>query len=178
MRNLVRSGSTLVLIFACLAVAGNARAQCFHDQIAQQKTVSADEKSFTFQPTMHLCDGNGYTSGQITNAVVLLVRTQREVMKAEKAETATFVYFEFNYDFYNGSGTWAGYQPVILTVQDKDHNDLLPQPIANDNTPRDVCIYGHTVPYRKADALSPNLFDQIEFITLSVPRVTGVQHGC
>jgi hypothetical protein len=164
-------------VFAgALGLTESAGAQCFSSQSVAAQT-STGEKTFTFQTGMHLCDGNGYTSGDINNAVVLIVREQREVLKSEKAENATVVYFELNYNYYNGSGTWAGFQPVILTVQDINHNNLLPAPIYEDNTHRAGCIYGHTIPYAYSGPLQ-DIFDQVAFVTFQVPRVTGVQHGC
>jgi hypothetical protein len=161
------------LIFCCTP----SFAQCFASQVVAATVVSANEKSFTFQSPMHLCDGNGYTSGQITSAYVSIVRTDQDTMKAEKLTTAPYVYFEINYQFYSGNGTWAGSQPVILSIQDANHQNLLPGAIYDQNTPRGGCVYGHTIPVNDSGPL-PNILDQIAYVTFEVPRVTGVQHPC
>jgi hypothetical protein len=167
---------TLGVILAVAAFVENAQAQCFASQTVPKKMNSPDEQGYTFQTPMHLCDGNSSGSGEISNAVVLIVRTQRSVPKLGQLIKVGSIYFELNYYYYNGAMTWGGSQPVILTVQDKNNNDLLP-PIYNGNTPRDGCHYGHAIPF-SADGPLPDIFDQIEFVTFQVPRVSGVQHGC
>lgn len=174
-RSLATVAGFLVASFAGLM---SAQAQCFDKQVVAAQPVGPNEKSFTFQPPMHLCDGNNTTSGDISNAVVLLILAQDEVMTSNKAAFTQSLYLEVNYNFYSGSGTWGGYQPVIVTIQDANHNDLSPSPIFDENTPRGGCRYGRPIPYKSSEKLDPNFYPNIAFVTFQVPRVSGTQHQC
>ena len=166
------------ILAVCALTPSMALAQCFDKQTVAAQIVSADEKSFTFQKKMHLCDGSGNTSADISNVTVLLLITQNEVLTQDKMTLASSVYMEVNYDFYSGTGTWAGSQPVILTIQDANHNDLTPRPVFDENTPRQGCRYGKAVPYKTAEKFDPNVYNQVAFMTLQIPRVSGTQHPC
>jgi hypothetical protein len=159
--------------FADCALA--AQPKCFSTEIVPAVLTSPTEKTFTFSDVMHLCDGDGYESAVINGAVVLIVGERRDVMKAETPELKSVTYYELNYGYYNGSGTWGGRQWMYLTVQDQNHKDLFPTPIYADDTPRGSCRYGHPVPVRAANPLS--IFDTIAFVTMAIERVGGLNQG-
>lgn len=154
------------------------QAACFASQQLPAQVVSADEKSFSIADEIRPCDGNGYQSSSITKFYVSVVRTQSQRLELDVLKPNSYVYSETNYHYYAGSMTWRGWQPVIITVQDANRQDLLPSPIFYENTPRDGCWYGSGMDYKHAGPIDPKIFDQIAFITVTIPRLSGIQTGC
>jgi hypothetical protein len=175
-----RLNISLALSFVFLAMGSLcslANAQCFDSQTVAFRLTSENEKSFSFQPTMHVCDETGDPTGTISKAYVSVVQEEATAMPQGRPNSVARVYFELNYDYYNGSGTWAGWQPIILTVQDMNQQELLPEPIYNDNTERDACHYGTAIHARHRNSLNI-IFNEIAFVTMQVPRVAVVPHQC
>lgn len=138
---------------------------CFSSQTVQGQQVSTSELQFTFQANIHLCDGNGYTSGTISDAKVVVF---------SENGGATFT---FTYSYYNGNGTYRGEQDTILTIQDTNGNQILTRPIFDQNTPRLSCTYGHTVTGGGSGGIG-NYFNNLGYMTLQIPRVSQTQYGC
>jgi hypothetical protein len=162
--------------FAMGPLCSLANAQCFDSQTATFQLTSKNEKSFSFEPSMQVCDETGDPSGTISKAYVSVVQEEATVMKQGKPNSVARVYFELNYDYYNGKGTWAGWQPIILTVQDLNQQELLPEPIYGDNTERSACHY--TAIQARHRASLNLIFNEIAFVTMQVPRVAVVPRQC
>jgi hypothetical protein len=165
-----------VAFFATGALCSLANAQCFDNQTVAFQLTSKNEKSFSFQPSMQVCDETGDPSGTISKAYVSVVQEEATVTKQDKPDSVARVHLEVDYDYYNGKGTWDGWQPIILTVQDVNQQELLPEPIYGDNTERSACHYT-AIPVRHRASLNVS-FKEIAFVTMQVPRVAVVPRQC
>ncbi len=159
--------------------------KCFASSSAPVEVTSRTELTFNFkgpnadQPNIiPLCDGQNNRSATIDNAYLLLIHEERARGK-KRFTPPTGEYFVLSYHYYNGKGTWKGYQYITLTVQDRNHRQLLDRPIYQENTPRSACRYGRGIDILQSFAMPKQLhFGDIGFVTISIPRVSGHQGPC
>jgi hypothetical protein len=153
-----------LLLPLALPAVQEAHAQCFGNDTEPAQMTAPKEKDFPFQPVMRLCDRAGKLNiGIITDAYVAL--------KHDGGTT-----FELTYNFYNG--TWGGFQPIILTVQDGDHRELLQQPFYYGETERAGCRYDVPLHVRHVGQLEADVFDQAAFVTFVVPPLSLTDNPC
>ena len=159
--------------------------KCFSRSVATAEITTPTELTFNFPGNapsnrMVLCDGQSYHSANIDNASLILVGANSP-RKRPKKFPSPVEYFDFTYHYYNGNGSWGKHssQPITITLQDKNHHELMTNPVFHEDTPRERCWYGRGTDENYEFAMPRNLhFHDIAYATITIPRVAGRQGGC
>jgi hypothetical protein len=131
-------------------------------------TVSLSSTPSVFQfgnvPTK---DGNGNVVGWLSG----ISATVREEPRPNQSILTPFV---FQYDYYNGSGTWRGSQTIHLSFNGAGGAILASFDYSLD---RGHCVYNHSET-RSVSGILGNIKPLITNISVSVSNVSGVQTRC
>lgn len=159
--------AVLVLLTAALGMFSNHAA--FGQDSPQVRATTCDW--FWFLGNQQTLDGQGYIVGDVSNARITVIEETNNV-------NVISTNFQFDFSFYNGSGTYGGSQSMFIDLKNANGTVLETVRVG---VPRGRCLYDHPYPFFTRGRLQHNycnLYKSGGSAELRINRVSGTQRPC